>query len=117
MSSICAGWAPELHRRHYAVGLSTAAFHPSVVATGFSTDSTSLMRFMYQTPLKRLLKTPEKGADMLIWLATTQPGTDWTSGDYYDKRRIARANKQAADAGLARQLWGRSLELVGAPVA
>jgi NAD(P)-dependent dehydrogenase (short-subunit alcohol dehydrogenase family) len=107
----------ELHRRFHDQGLSTAAFHPGGVATGFATGSTSIMRLVYTTWLKRFLKTPEQGADTLIWLATTKPGSDWASGEYYDKRTIAKTNKQATDPALARELWERSLVLVAAPVA
>ena len=98
----------ELHRRYRDRGVSTAAFHPGVVATSFATASTSLMRLVYKTPLKRLLLTPEQGADTLVWLATTQPGTDWRSGGYYEKRRVAGANRQAYDPELAAGLWARS---------
>lgn len=104
----------ELHRRFADRGLSTAAFHPGAVATSFATDSSSIMRIVYTSWLKRFLKTPEQGADTLVWLATTQPGVDWSSGKYYDKRKVARANKQAFDSGLARELWERSLILVAA---
>ena len=102
----------ELHRRYNARGLVTAAFHPGVVATSFSTDSTSVMRFLYQTALKRMLITPEKGADTLIWLASTAAGVDWQSGEFYEKRRVQSANRQAADAGLATALWERSADMV-----
>lgn len=102
----------ELHRRYHDRGIATAAFHPGVVATSFSTDSTSSMRLVYQSVLKRLLITPEKGADTLVWLAGTAAGADWQSGQYYEKRRVRAANRQAADAGLATALWERSTDMV-----
>ncbi|PXA67313.1 SDR family NAD(P)-dependent oxidoreductase [Cryobacterium arcticum] len=102
----------ELHRRYSGRGLVTAAFHPGVVATSFSTDSTSVMRLVYQTALKRLLISPEKGADTLVWLAGTAAGVDWQSGEYYEKRRVRSANSQASDAGLATALWERSVDMV-----
>jgi NAD(P)-dependent dehydrogenase (short-subunit alcohol dehydrogenase family) len=104
----------ELHRRYSDQGLTTAAFHPGVVATSFSTGSTTLMRLIYQTPLKRLLLGAEQGADTLVWLATATPGADWASGEYYEKRRIQKANKQAYDAQLAADLWEQSTALVAA---
>lgn len=107
----------ELHRRYNDQGLTTAAFHPGVVATSFSTGSTTLMRLIYQTPLKRLLLGAEQGADTLIWLATATPGSDWASGEYYEKRRIQKANKQAYDAQLAGDLWEQSSALVAAHAA
>lgn len=102
----------ELHRRYSPAGISAAAFHPGGVATNFAADSTSPMRIVYTSVLKRALISPEKGADTLVWLATTEPGTQWVSGEYYEKRRIAKANAQAADAGLARELWERSAAMV-----
>lgn len=102
----------ELHRRFNDEGISAAAFHPGVVATSFSATSTSPMRFIYQTALKRFLLTPEQGADTLVWLATATPGSDWRSGAYYEKRKIAGANTQAYDPELAAGLWERSSAMV-----
>ena len=73
----------ELHRRFHAKGLSAVAVHPGVIATNLANDTTSFLGFLYRTPLaKLLLDTPEKGAEPLVWLATSMPGTDWESGAY-----------------------------------
>jgi NAD(P)-dependent dehydrogenase (short-subunit alcohol dehydrogenase family) len=104
----------ELQNRFGAAGISTAAFHPGVVATNFAADSTSWMRHAYKTFLNRFLLTSEQGADTLVWLATSKPGQDWVPGAYYANRALAKANKQAYDAGLARELWDRSAEMVEA---
>ena len=104
----------ELHRRFGGQGIATAAFHPGVVATNFAADSTSAMRFIYRTPLRHLmLISPDQGADTLVWLAETEPGPQWVSGEFYEKRRLSRTNPQAADRDLARGLWDRSAEMVG----
>ena len=104
----------ELDRRYGAEGIRTASFHPGVVATNFAAESTSPMRHAYKTILNRFLLSPEQGADTLVWLATATPGQDWISGAYYAKRALAKANKQAYDAELARELWDRSAAMVGA---
>jgi len=106
----------ELHRRYHAQGLSAVAMHPGNVATSFGTASESrLMKFIATNRFTRaLLITPEKGADQLVWLAEGEPGTDWESGGYYEKRKPARRpNPQALDADLALRLWERSKELTG----
>jgi hypothetical protein len=72
------------------------------------------MRHAYKSFLNRFMLTPDQGADTLVWLATSTPGQDWSSGAYYAKRALAKANKQAYDAGLARELWERSAAMVGA---
>ncbi len=106
----------ELHRRYHAQGISAAAFYPGNVASSFGTQSDSrLMKFIATNPVTRaMLTSPEKGADQLVWLAESQPGADWESGTYYEKRKPARrVNPQALDAGLARSLWDRSERLAG----
>jgi hypothetical protein len=72
------------------------------------------MRVAYTGFLSRFMLTPGRGADTLEWLATTVPGADWVSGEYYEKRAIQKANEQAYDADLARGLWERSAALVAA---
>jgi NAD(P)-dependent dehydrogenase (short-subunit alcohol dehydrogenase family) len=102
----------ELDRRFGADGISTAAFHPGVVASNFASESTSPLRVIYRSILRHTLISNEKGADTLVWLATTTPGTDWTPGEYYIKRKPGRTNRQADDAQLASALWERSAEMV-----
>lgn len=105
----------ELHRQHHSNGISAAAFHPGAVATSFATDSDSFMKSIYNSKVGRtLMSTPEKGARQMIWLAEGEPGTDWKSGTYYEKRRPAkRNNPQASDSELARELWVRTATAVG----
>ncbi len=100
----------ELDRRYRAQGISAVAFHPGNVATNFGASSSSpILRTIIKFPLARaLFISPEKGADQLVWFSESQPGTDWQPGEYYEKRKVARTNSQAADAGLARGLWERS---------
>jgi NAD(P)-dependent dehydrogenase (short-subunit alcohol dehydrogenase family) len=105
-------FAKELHRRYHEQGVSAAAFHPGPVASNFSNDPQSPFRFAYRSALKRVLLSPKKGADTLEWLATTRPGSDWTSGEYYCKRKIARASKQANDPQVAINLWERSVAMI-----
>ena len=104
----------ELHRRYHAQGLSAAAFHPGLVATGFATQSDSVMKRFYSSRLGRaMMSTPDEGADQLVWLATATPGSEWQSGQYYEKRKPARRNHpQALDRDLARELWNRSAGLL-----
>jgi len=106
----------ELHARFGERGLAAAAFHPGTVATSFASDTASTsMRLVYSNPLiRRLITTPKKGADQLVWLAEGAPGADWRSGAYYEKHAPAKkTNPQTADAVLARRLWETSAEMVG----
>jgi NAD(P)-dependent dehydrogenase (short-subunit alcohol dehydrogenase family) len=102
----------ELHRRYHASGLSAAAFHPGYVNSNFGEASGSrFLGFMqHQVPLTtRFTATVEQGAQQLVWLATSKPGVDWTSGEYYSRHKIAKANRAAYDSRLAGELWDRTL--------
>lgn len=103
----------ELHRRYNSQGISTAAFHPGVVRTNFGHEFGGSTNVLYSGPIKYVLRTPEKGADTLVWLATTTPGKEWTSGEYYSNRRIKRPSKQAEDPQNAVSLWDNSMKATG----
>lgn len=106
----------ELHRRYESHGIRAAAFHPGLIRTSFAQGSTSTsMRMLYSNPLATpILRTADDGADQLVWLAETEPGTEWSSGGYYEKRRVPRrVNPQMYDAALAEALWEKSSALCG----
>ena len=90
-------------------GFSTAALF-LVVATGFGRGD--LIGVLWSSPLRRLMRTPEQGADTLVWLATA-PADQLRPGGYYVDRRPGLVNPQALSGRLARQLWDRSERLVG----
>ncbi|MFB2556678.1 SDR family NAD(P)-dependent oxidoreductase [Herbiconiux liangxiaofengii] len=98
----------ELHRRFHDRGVSAAAFHPGAVSTSFASSTNSGIRMLYTGVLRRLLRTPEQGAETLVWLAAGTPGVDWQSGDYFVKRAPASIKRGADDPALARELWERS---------
>ncbi|ACC42406.1 short chain dehydrogenase [Mycobacterium marinum M] len=102
----------ELHRRYHAKGLSAATFHPGYVDSNFgeASGSRALAFMKYHVPLvARLTSTAEQGAEQLVWLASSAAGTDWTSGEYYSRHKIAKANRAAYDPRLASELWDRTL--------
>jgi NAD(P)-dependent dehydrogenase (short-subunit alcohol dehydrogenase family) len=104
----------ELDRRYRDQGLAAVAFHPGIVATNFARDTTSWFRYIYQTPVGRLiLVSPEKGAAQLVWLAEGTPGVTWEPGAYYQNKKPAKSADQATDPVLAAGLWDRSAELLG----
>lgn len=100
---------------HYGTdGISAVALHPGNVATNFAADTTSFMRFIYRTPLKRLaLISPEKGGESLLWAMDGRPGIDWVSGEYYENGRLAtKVNPQQNDPALVQAFWDASRALI-----
>jgi NAD(P)-dependent dehydrogenase (short-subunit alcohol dehydrogenase family) len=106
----------ELHRRYHDSGLSAATFHPGYVNSNFGESSGSwfLVFMKYRVPISaRFTSTSEEAADQLVWLASSTPGVDWTSGEYYSKGRVAKANRAAYDPDLARELWDHTVAKIG----
>jgi NAD(P)-dependent dehydrogenase (short-subunit alcohol dehydrogenase family) len=103
----------ELARRLDGTGVLATCFHPGVVATDFGRGDA--VGAVFQSPLRRFMRTPEQGADTLVWLATA-PVNQLRAGGYYADRRLAALNPQALSTWLARRLWARSEQLVGITV-
>jgi len=101
----------ELGRRLAEFGVLATCFNPGPVATDLGRGT--LIGAASQLPLSRLLlKSPERGADTLVWLAT-QPADRLKQGGYYSNRRPGLLNPQARSGPLARQLWKRTADLLG----
>jgi len=103
-----------LQARSHNQGISAVAFHPGNVATNFASDTTSILRFVYQTPLKKLnLISAEQGGANLSWFIEGTPGVTWQSGAYYDQRTLTtKVNPQVREDALVDGLWERSATLV-----
>ena len=102
--------------------LHAVALHPGVVATSFGSASTSALRLVYRGFARRLLTTDEHAGETLALLAAGTPGaewapmTTWTSGGYYDQRRVGRASRAAHDPALVDAVWRASAAAVGLPI-
>jgi hypothetical protein len=93
--------------------VTAAAAHPGLVRSQWGHSGPAAVRLVMTSPLRRVMRSPEQGADTLVWLATSEPGTDWRSGGYYADRKPARASRDADDQGLAAGLWDRSAAMCG----
>ena len=101
----------ELARRLAGTGVRAYAVHPGFVATSFGHAggwSSTLTRLA-----QRLFgRTPERGADGLVWLMT-EAREIGASGGYYVDRRERPMAPRARDPVSQRRLWTLSEELVG----
>src|SRR5438552_390776 len=74
----------ELARRLDGTGVTVNCFHPGLVATGFNRNNGLLMDLGI-TIVKPASRSPEKGAETLVWLATSPDITN-VSGAYFSTR-------------------------------
>jgi NAD(P)-dependent dehydrogenase (short-subunit alcohol dehydrogenase family) len=93
----------ELARRVDGSGVTATSFHPGFVASGFNLNNGAFFRFAMKLT-KVVARSPEKGAETLVWLLDTPDGT-LRSGAYYKDRREAEPAKAARDDAAARRLW------------
>lgn len=83
-------------------------FHPGVVRTRFGNESRLVAVGMRLLPFR----SPEKGAETLVWLINSDPAR-LVDGGYYHDRRLRRPLRKAADPRLAARLWTASAKAVG----
>jgi NAD(P)-dependent dehydrogenase (short-subunit alcohol dehydrogenase family) len=103
----------ELARRWGPLGVSTAAAHPGLVRSQWGRTGPVAVRLVVNSPLRLAMRSPEQGADTLVWLSTSVPGQDWQNGGYFANRKPATAKTAADDRDLAAELWDRSALMCG----
>jgi NAD(P)-dependent dehydrogenase (short-subunit alcohol dehydrogenase family) len=103
--------AKEITRRYKSKGIDAVSFHPGIVATNFASSSGNTFSFMANGLIKKLIKTPEQGADTLVWLVNNRPL--WKSGAYYVKRKPAMTNRIAKDTQKHKIIWDNTEKLLG----
>ncbi len=101
----------ELARRLAGTAVTVNCLHPGFVATNFATNNGLLYRIaMRLIGLFRISLTPDRGAETSIYLASSPTVADIT-GEYFDKKKVARASTAANDMATAQRLWQISEQL------
>jgi NAD(P)-dependent dehydrogenase (short-subunit alcohol dehydrogenase family) len=95
----------ELASRLGGTNVTASCFHPGTVATSFGRDSAFLRGFMKLAG--PFIRTPEKGAETLVWLADSREAAGQNGGYYYDMKRLDPA-PAGRDDDAARKLWDAS---------
>jgi len=105
----------ELAERLDGTDVSANCLHPGSVGTNFGQNNRGAMALFFRT-FKPFMRSPEQGADTLIWLASS-PEIDGVSGKYFSDRKEIEAKKVAYDPAARRRLWEISEQLTGLKVA
>ena len=101
----------ELARRLHGTGVTANCLHPGFVATRFGDQSGGLIsRFIGLAKLFAI--SPEKGAETLVYLASSSDVAE-TTGAYFYKCRPITPSQAALDDRAAMLLWERSEALAG----
>ncbi len=85
--------------------------HPGGVNTNFGKNTTGITGFIFKQ-LAWLLRTPKKGAETVIWLATSTDIANKSGGYYYDKKEIKAQANAYKEENLSK-IWSLSEEMCG----
>jgi NAD(P)-dependent dehydrogenase (short-subunit alcohol dehydrogenase family) len=100
----------ELARGKAGKGVTSYSLHPGTVAS----DIWRGVPFLVRPLMKLFMLTTEEGAKTQLYCATS-PDCANEDGLYYTKCKVKKPNPLAEDAGLAADLWKRSVEWTSAP--
>lgn len=93
----------ELAKRLEGTGVSAHCFDPGLVATNFNQNNGWMARTTMAV-MNRFARSPEKGAETLVWLADSDD-LRGQSGQYYVDMRQTMASEPARDQQAAKRLW------------
>ena len=101
--------ARELARMLKGTGVTANSLHPGFVATRFGDQSGGSFSLMVRMA-KNFAISPEKGAETIVYLASSDDVAGVT-GEYFYKCRVTTPTREAQDDQAARQLWRESERL------
>jgi NAD(P)-dependent dehydrogenase (short-subunit alcohol dehydrogenase family) len=101
----------ELARRLAGTGVTANCLHPGFVATRFGDQAQGFGARVFGL-LKNFAITPERGADTIIYLASSDVPAKVT-GAYFYKREESTPTREALDDQSARRLWEETAKMAG----
>jgi NAD(P)-dependent dehydrogenase (short-subunit alcohol dehydrogenase family) len=105
----------ELARRLEGTGVTVNALHPGFVATNFGMNNNDPLAKAILWLMHLGARSPEKGAETVIYLASS-PRVDNVSGKYFVDKKVVASSAASLNPETAEKLWRASEELVKLPV-
>jgi NAD(P)-dependent dehydrogenase (short-subunit alcohol dehydrogenase family) len=101
----------EMARHLEGTGVSVNALHPGFTSTGFGKNNGKVMSALVGMIAPLVGRSPAKGAETSIYLASS-PNVEGVTGKYFYDSHVKSAAPQATDMAVARKLWAVSAEMV-----
>jgi NAD(P)-dependent dehydrogenase (short-subunit alcohol dehydrogenase family) len=102
----------ELARRLQGTGVTVNALHPGVVRTNFGRQQTTVLMGLVVRLFVPFMRSPEKGAETVVYLATS-PDVEGLTGQYFSDKKAIRSSQQSYDEAACLRLWQISEQLTG----
>ena len=101
----------ELAERLKGTGVTANCMHPGTVNTGFAQNNRGPAALAFRL-FKPFMRSPEQGADTLVYLAAS-PAVEGMTGKYVSDRKVTAASPIAYDETARKLLWEESERLTG----
>jgi retinol dehydrogenase 14 len=101
----------ELAERLEGTGVTANCMHPGAVNTGFGQNNRGPAALAFRL-FKPFMRSPEQGADTLVYLAAS-PEVEGMTGKYVSDRKVIMASRIAYDETARKRLWEESGRLTG----
>ena len=102
----------ELARRLEGTGVTVNALHPGFVASSFAHNNGWLVAWGTKVAQKLAGRTPQEGAQTVIYLATS-PEVEGISGKYFIDEKVVDSSPVSYDETSAKRLWVVSEQMTG----
>jgi retinol dehydrogenase 14 len=102
----------EIARRLQGSGVTANALHPGVTSTAFGAEDPALGFFVKL--LRPFMKSPARGADTPIYLASARE-VEGLTGMYFADQKAKKSQRASYDRAISARLWQMSADLVGLP--
>jgi len=101
----------ELARRIEGKGVTVNAMNPGFTRSGFGLNNPGFMKTFSRLSAVIWGHSVEKGAETLIWLASS-PAVQGVTGLYFEDREAVLSSRASYDQSAGRRLWKTSEELI-----
>jgi NAD(P)-dependent dehydrogenase (short-subunit alcohol dehydrogenase family) len=101
----------ELARRLKGTGVTANTLHPGAVRSNFGRELPGIGGFFFRH-FGYFMRSPEKAAETVTWLASSNELTGVTGKYFFDKKEI-RSSRISYDTGVAQRLWELSEKMTG----
>jgi len=102
----------DLARRLDGTGVTVNTLHPGFTNTGIGSNTTGILASIVKTVQRIVARSPEKGAETMIYLSSS-PDVKGITGKYWYNKKAIKSSDTSHDIEQQKRLWDVSTEITG----